>query len=251
MGETGFESDVLGSRVVEQLFFFTYIPCCCCSFAKSCWTLCDPIDYSMPGFWPHRLQHARLPCPSSSSRVCSSSCPLSWWCHPTISFSFASFSSCLQSLLAWGSFLVSQLFKSFRIYWFDLLAVQGTLKHLLQHHSWKASILWHSTFFMLQLSHPSLTTGLYPLPNLFLSKIHFSDRSLKLRNILEPLWHEIARNEEGWVSKPIISDFRQNLIVSPIENNWNFLTRWLVVPVTKIKHTYSLKGFMNMSSPEL
>ena len=70
------------------------------------------MDYSMPGFWPHRLQHARRPCPWSSSRVCSNSCPLSRWCHTTISFSFASFSSCLQSFLAWGSFLVSQLFTS-------------------------------------------------------------------------------------------------------------------------------------------
>ena len=48
---------------------------------------------------------------------------------------------------------------SFRIDWFDLLAVQGTLKGLLQHHSLKASILWHSNFFMVQLSHPYITTG--------------------------------------------------------------------------------------------
>ena len=48
---------------------------------------------------------------------------------------------------------------SFRIDWLDLLAVQGTLKSLLQHHSSKASILWHSAFFMIQLSHPYMTTG--------------------------------------------------------------------------------------------
>ena len=48
---------------------------------------------------------------------------------------------------------------SFRIEWFDLLAVQGTLKSLLQHHSSKASVLWCSAFFMIQLSHPSMTTG--------------------------------------------------------------------------------------------
>ena len=48
---------------------------------------------------------------------------------------------------------------SFRIDWFDLLAVQGTLKSLLQHYSSKASILWRSTFFMVQLSHPYMTTG--------------------------------------------------------------------------------------------
>ena len=48
---------------------------------------------------------------------------------------------------------------SFRMDWFDLLAVQGTLKSLLQHHSSKASILWHSAFFIVQLSHPYMTTG--------------------------------------------------------------------------------------------
>ena len=48
---------------------------------------------------------------------------------------------------------------SFRMYWFDLLEVQGTLKHLFQHHSSKASILWHSAFFTVQLSHPFMTTG--------------------------------------------------------------------------------------------
>ena len=48
---------------------------------------------------------------------------------------------------------------SFRMDWFDLLAVQGTLQSLLQHHSSKASVLWHSAFFMVQLSHPQVTTG--------------------------------------------------------------------------------------------
>ena len=61
---------------------------------------------------PHELQHAWLPCPSLSSRICSNSCPLSWWCHPTISSSVTPFSSCLQSFPALGSFLVSQLFAS-------------------------------------------------------------------------------------------------------------------------------------------
>ena len=54
---------------------------------------------------PHRLQHARLPCPPLSPTVCSNSCPLSQWCHPTISFSVVPF-SCLQSFPAWGSFLL-------------------------------------------------------------------------------------------------------------------------------------------------
>ena len=113
--------------------------------------------------WPYVLQHSSLPCPSLSSGVCSNSRPMSWWCHPTISSSLAPFSSCPQSFQASGSFLMSQLFTSggqgirasaslsvlpMNIQdWFDLLAVQGTLKSLLQHHSSKASIIGHSAFF--------------------------------------------------------------------------------------------------------
>ena len=113
---------------------------------------------------PHGLQHTRLPCPSPIPGTYSNSCPLSWWCHPTISSSIVPFSSSLQSFPASGSFPMSQFFTSggqsigasalasvlpskysglisFRIDWFDLLAVQGTLKSLLPHHSSKASIL--------------------------------------------------------------------------------------------------------------
>ena len=61
---------------------------------------------------PHGLQHTRLPCPSSSPRVCSDSCPLSRWCHPTISTSVSPFFSCPQSFPASESFPVSQLFTS-------------------------------------------------------------------------------------------------------------------------------------------
>ena len=130
----------------------------------------------------HGLQHVRLPCPSPSLVICSNSCSLSRWCHPTISSSAAPFSSCLQSFPASGSFQMIQLFASggqsiraspsavspsseysglifFRIVWLDLLAIQGTLKSLLQHHNSKASILWHSAFFMVQLSHLYMTTG--------------------------------------------------------------------------------------------
>ena len=130
---------------------------------------------------PNGLQHARLICPSPSPGVCSNSYPLSQWCHPTISSSVIPFSSCLQSFPESGSFLVScsshQVTKywsfsfsispsneyselnSFRTDWFDLLGVQGTLKSLHQHHSLKASVLWGSVFFMVQVSHPSMTTG--------------------------------------------------------------------------------------------
>ena len=125
---------------------------------------------------PHGLLHAKLPYPSPSPRVCSNSCPFSQWCHPTISSSVTSFSSCFQSFSESGSFLMSWLFASggkstgvsfsfsiipskeysgfvsFRIDWFDLLVFQGTLKSLLQLHSSKASFLQHSAFFMVQLS---------------------------------------------------------------------------------------------------
>ena len=62
--------------------------------------------------WSHELQHARLPCLSLSPKVCSNSCPLNWWCHPTISSSVAPFSSCPQSFPASGSFPMSKLFAS-------------------------------------------------------------------------------------------------------------------------------------------
>ena len=60
--------------------------------------------------WPHRLQHARLPCTSPTPRAYSNSCPSSWWCHPTISSSVIAFPSHLQSFPASGSFPMSQLF---------------------------------------------------------------------------------------------------------------------------------------------
>ena len=124
---------------------------------------------------PHGLQHARPPCPSPTPKVYSNSCPLSQWCHPTISSSVVPFSSRLQSFPA--SFLCIRWLKywnfsfsfspsneysgliSFRMDWLDPLEVQGTLKSLLQHHRSKASILWHSAFFIVQLSHPYMTTG--------------------------------------------------------------------------------------------
>ena len=123
-----------------------------------------------------------LLCPSPTPGVYSNSCPLSWWCHPIISSSIIPFSSCLQSFPASGSFPMSQLFTwggqsigtspsasmlpttiqdwfSFRMDYLVLLAVQGTLKSLLQHPSSKASVLQCSAFFMIQLSHPYMTTG--------------------------------------------------------------------------------------------
>ena len=131
--------------------------------------------------WHYGLQHTRLPCPSLSPGVCWNSHPLSQWCHLTISSSITPFSSCLQSFAASGSFPMSWLcirwpnywnfsfgispsneysgLISFRVDWFDFLAVQVTLKSLLQHHSLEASVLQCSAFFIVQLSHPHMTTG--------------------------------------------------------------------------------------------
>ena len=130
---------------------------------------------------PHGLQHTRPPCPSPAPGVYSNSCPLSWCCHPTIWPCIVPFFSHIQSFSASGFFQMSQFFASggqsirvsastsvlpmnkglisFRMDWLDLLAVQGTLKSLLQHHSSKASVLRHSAFFIVQLSHPYMTTG--------------------------------------------------------------------------------------------
>ena len=124
---------------------------------------------------PHELQHTRPPCPSPTPTVHPNPCPLSRWYHPTISSSVIPFSSWPQSFLTSVSFQMSQLFTSggqsigsfrfdispsnkhpglisFRMDWLDLLAVQRTLKSLLQHHSSKASILQRSAFFIVQLS---------------------------------------------------------------------------------------------------
>ena len=131
---------------------------------------------------PRGLQHARLPCPSPSPGVYSNSCLLNWWCHPTISSSVVPFFSHLQSFSASGSIPVSQFFTSggqstgasasasvlplniqgwfpLGSDWLVLLAVQGTLKSLLQHHSSKASVLRCLAFFIVQLSHLYMTTG--------------------------------------------------------------------------------------------
>ena len=124
--------------------------------------------------WHHGLQHARPPCPSPTPGVYSNSCPLSRWCHPTISSSVVPFSSCLQSFPSSGYFPVSQFFTSggqstgvsaatsvlpMNIQdWFPLgltgwisLQFKELSKSLLQHHSPKASILQHSAFSIVKL----------------------------------------------------------------------------------------------------
>ena len=157
--------------ILIWIALYLYIALDCYWVTRSSLTLCD--------LW---TAESRLPYSSPSPGAFSNSCPLSRWCHPTILSSVIPFSSCLQSFPASGSFLMTQLFSSgvqsigasasasvftvniqdwlfFKMNWFDLFEVQGTLKSLLQHLSSKASILWHLAFFMVQLSHPYMTTG--------------------------------------------------------------------------------------------
>ena len=148
-----------------------YIWCCCCSVAKS---LFDSL-------WPHGLQHPRLSCPSLSAAFCSNSCPLSsdviQPSHPLSPSSPPALNpSQHQGLFQWVGSSIRwpryQIFSfsisppseyseliSFRIDWFHLLVAQGTLKNVLQHHSLRASVLKHSAFLMVQLSHVYTTTG--------------------------------------------------------------------------------------------
>ena len=127
------------------------------------------------------IQHARLPCPSPTPRACSNSCPLSRWCHPSISSSVVPFSPCLQSFPASGSFPVSQLFTSggqsigvsasvsvlpmniqdwFPLGWTGWISLRfKELSRVFSTPQVKASILQHSAFFIVQISHSYMTTG--------------------------------------------------------------------------------------------
>ena len=130
--------------------------CCFCSFAKSCLTLCDPMDCRMPG---------------SPVLHCLPVFAQTWWCHSTISSSVSPFSSCIRVFSNEPALRIRSKYWSFSLSispsnkysgltdWLDLLAVQGTLKSLLQLHSVKASILWCSAFFMAKLSHLYMGTG--------------------------------------------------------------------------------------------
>ena len=141
---------------------------------------------------PHKLQRARLLCPPTSPRVCSNSC--SWpsghlvLCHPLLLMplifpSIRVFSNESALRMRWPknwSFSFSIIpskeipgLISFRMDWLDLHVVQGTLKSLLQHHSSKTSILWLSAIFMVQLSHPYMTTGKSIALAIWTSKVMF------------------------------------------------------------------------------
>ena len=141
------------------------------SVAQLCATLCNPMDCSMAGLPVItnslsllKLMSTELMMPSNHLILC---CPL--FLLPSIFPSIKVFSNELTLHMRWlhywnFSFSISTFNKysgliSFRMDWFDLLAVQETLKSLLQHHCSKRSILWHSGFFIVQLSHPYMTTG--------------------------------------------------------------------------------------------
>ena len=187
---------------------------------------------------PHGLQHASPPCPSPTARVYSNSCPLSRWYHPTTSSYMVPFSSRLQSFPASGSFQMSQFFASggqkywsfsfiisplheyselisFRMDWLDHLAVQGTLKSLLQHHSSKASILRRSVFSIVQLSHPYMTTG----KTIALMKLTFVGKVISL------LFNMLSR-----------------LVITFLTRSKSLLISWLQSPSALILEPWQIKS---------
>ena len=142
---------------------------CCCSVAKLCWILRNSMNCSMPGFpvlhyLPEFVQSLSIGSVMASNHLI--------LCHPLLLLpsifpSIRVFSNEWPLHIKWPkywSFSISPSSEysgliSFRIDWFDCLAVQGTVKSLLQHHSSKTPILWHSVFFMVQLSHTYMITG--------------------------------------------------------------------------------------------
>ena len=165
-----------GNYLLPKLFVFqkTALENANHSYQRNDWITLGSVQFSCSvmssSVWPHGLQYDKLPCPSTAPGVYSNSCLLSWWCHPIILSSVISFSSCLQSFPASGVFSnesalhirqpkycsfnfsiclsneYSVLISS-RMDWLALLAVQGTLKSLVQHHSSKGGfheidIIW-------------------------------------------------------------------------------------------------------------
>ena len=142
---------------------------CCCEVTHLCLTLCDPMDCSMPGIPVlHSLTefaktHAiELMMPSKHLIFCHP-----FLLTPSISPSIRVFSNKLTFPIRWPKYWNFSInpsneysgLISFRIYWIDFFAVQGTLKSLLQQYNFKASVIWHSSFFMVKLSHLYMTSG--------------------------------------------------------------------------------------------
>ena len=138
--------------------------------ALRCLTLCNPMNRSTPGLPVHHQTRRSLRLPSIESVMPSSHLILGFpLLLPPVLPSVKVFSNESTLCMRWPKFWsfsfsiipskqISGLI-SFKMDWLDLFAVQGTLKSLLQHHSSKASILWCSAFFMVQFSHPYMTTG--------------------------------------------------------------------------------------------
>ena len=196
---------------------------------------------------PHELQHDRPPDPSPTAGVYPNPCPLSWWCHPTISSSVIPFSSCSQSSPASGSSQMLALrirwpkywsfslnlspsnehpgLISLRKDWLHLLAVQGTFNSLLQHHSLKASILWHSAFFIVQLSHPYMTTG----KTIALTRRTFVDKVMSL------LFNMLSR-----------------LVITVLPRSKRLLISWLQSPSAVILEPKKIKSLtVSIVSPSI
>ena len=187
---------------------------------------------------PHELQHARPPCPSPTSKDHLNTCPLSPWCSPTISSSVVPFSSCPQSLPASGVFANESAFHirwlknwsfsfnisssnehpeliSFRMDWLILSAIQGILKSILLHHSWKASILRCSAFFLFQLSHPYMATG----RTIDLTRRTFVDKVMSL-----------------------LFNMQSRLVITFLPRSKHLLISWLLSPSSVILESRKLKS---------
>ena len=127
--------------------------CCCCLLVIS------------NTLWPHRLQQARLPCPSPTPGAHSSSCPSNQWCHPTISSFVIAFSSSLQSCFKIGASASASILPMNIQVWFPLgltgwISLQSTgLSRVFSNTTVQKCQFWCSVFFMVQLSHPYMTTG--------------------------------------------------------------------------------------------
>ena len=193
---------------------------------------------------PHEPQHARPPCPSPTPRVHPNPCPLCWWCHPTISsfvipspalyfLSIRVFSNesvlCIRWPKYWSfSFNISPSNEHpgliFRMDWLDLLAVQGTLKSLHQHHSPKASVLKHSAFFIGQLSHPYMTTG-----------------------------KTIALTRQTFAGKvmPLLLNMLSRLVITFLRRSKRLLISWLQSPSAVILEPPKNKVTVSLISPSI
>ena len=169
--------------------------------------------------WPHELQHARPPCPSPTPRFYSNSCPLSRWCHPTISSSVIPFSSCLQSFPASESFPVTQLFASggqntgvsasasvlpmntqdWSSVWTGWISLQseGLSRVFSNTTVQKHQYFGCSAFFIVQLSHPYMTTG----KTISLTRWTFVDKVMSL------LFNRLSRLVIAFLPRSICFNF--------------------------------------------